>query len=570
MIHRLYRHQFPSNLLRSRRAALGRFTLVTALVVAAAAGPAPAFATQARAADLAGGRAQVAEGMLEGLIDSGIAVFKGVPFAQPPVDELRWKEPQPALPWSGVREATRFGPRCMQQPVFGDMNFRSDGMGEDCLYLNLWTPARSASERLPVLVYLYGGGFVAGDGSEPRYDGEVMARRGVVAVTVNYRLGVFGFLVHPELTAESPHQASGNYGLLDQSAALHWLRNNVAAFGGDPARITIAGESAGSASVSALTVSPLSRDLIAGAILSSGAMVARAWPSATRAEAEAKGAAFAGSLGASSLTGLRTVPAERLLEAAGKLPMMSFAPIIDGYFLTEDPVATLASGRQARVPLLGGWNSEEMTYRSLLGNQEPTVERYREALRRLYPDHAEEVFEAYSATDPDSVIAAATDLAGDRFTGFSTWKWMELHAATSGQPVYRYLYARPRPPMRPEMGAATPGLAGGVVRGPQAESQPAPPARGAVHSADIEYAMGNLPTNRVYDWNAEDYKVSVVFQNFYQYFVQSGTPSGPGVPEWSALQPGRPGTTMVIDVGTRLEAALHPERYRLLDRLYGF
>src|SRR6476620_11622090 len=218
-------------------------------------------------------RVKISNGTLEGVNESGIRTFKGVPFAAPPVGGLRWKEPQPVKNWTGVRKADKFGPRAMQLPVFGDMNFRSDGMSENCLYLNVWTPAKTGSEKLPVLVYFYGGGFMAGDGSELRYDGESMARKGIVAVTVNYRLGIFGFLSHPELTKESPHHASGNYGLLDQSAALQWVQKNIAAFGGDPKKITIAGESAGSFSVSAQMASPLSKNIIAGAIGESGSLL---------------------------------------------------------------------------------------------------------------------------------------------------------------------------------------------------------------------------------------------------------------------------------------------------------
>ncbi len=181
-------------------------------------------------------------GELQGIEESGIRTFKGIPFAAPPVGNLRWREPQPVKNWTGVRKADKFGPRAMQLALFGDMNFRSDGVSEDCLYLNVWTPAKTGTEHLPVLVYFYGGGFVAGDGSEPRYEGESMSRRGIVAITVNYRLSVFGFMSHPELTKESPHHASGNYGLLDQSAALQWVQKNIAAFGGDPNRVTIAGE----------------------------------------------------------------------------------------------------------------------------------------------------------------------------------------------------------------------------------------------------------------------------------------------------------------------------------------
>ena len=204
---------------------------------------------------------------------SGIRAFKGLPFAAPPVGNLRWREPQPVKNWQGVRQATQFGPRAMQLAVFGDMGFRSNDMNEDCLYLNVWTPAKTSKEQLPVLVYFYGGGFVAGDGSEARYDGESMAKRGIVAVTVNYRLGVFGFMAHPELTKESPNKASGNYGYLDQAAALRWVKQNIAAFGGDPNKVTIAGESAGSISVSAQMASPLSKNLFRGAIGESGALV---------------------------------------------------------------------------------------------------------------------------------------------------------------------------------------------------------------------------------------------------------------------------------------------------------
>ena len=218
-----------------------------------------AVVAQLNAQSTAAPRVKTANGTVEGTAEAGgLRSFKGIPFAQPPVGDLRWKEPQPVKNWTNVRSATKFGPRAMQRAVFGDMNFRSDGMSEDCLYLNVWTPAKSANERLPVLVYFYGGGFIAGDGSEPRYDGENMARKGIVTLTVNYRLGPFGFMAHPELTKESPNRASGNYGYLDQSAALRWVQQNIAAFGGDPKRVTIAGESAGSISVSAQMASPLS------------------------------------------------------------------------------------------------------------------------------------------------------------------------------------------------------------------------------------------------------------------------------------------------------------------------
>src|SRR4051812_39471842 len=246
-------------------------------------------------ASFAGERVETKNGAVEGTAEQdGIRVFRGIPFAEPPVGDLRWKPPQPVKKWEGVRQADKFGPRAMQRAIFGDMNFRSNGMSEDCLYLNVWSPAKTGEQgrRLPVLVYFYGGGFMAGDGSEPRYDGASMARKGLVAVTVNYRLGVFGFLAHPELTAESPHHASGNYGLLDQSEALRWVRQNIAAFGGDPDRVTIAGESAGSFPVSPQMASPLSKDLIAGAI-GEGGSLRGTLPPVPLAKAEEGGVRFA-------------------------------------------------------------------------------------------------------------------------------------------------------------------------------------------------------------------------------------------------------------------------------------
>jgi para-nitrobenzyl esterase len=288
-------------------------------------------------------RVKTSVGVVEGTADpgTGVRTFRGVPFAEPPVGDLRWKPPQPLKKWKGVRQATQFGPRCMQAPVFGDMNFRSGSMSEDCLYLNVWTPARSAKERLPVLVYFYGGGFVAGSGDEPRYDGESMARLGVVSVTVNYRLGVFGFFAHPKLTKESSHKASGNYALMDQAAALRWVRENIAAFGGDPNKVTIAGESAGSVSVSAQMVSPLAKDLIAGAIGESGAITGtlRAVP---LAQAEQMGSKFAADLGAPSLKALRAMSTQQIFEPAtrgGFASVGRFPITVDGYFFTEEPEA---------------------------------------------------------------------------------------------------------------------------------------------------------------------------------------------------------------------------------------
>lgn len=530
-----------------------------------------ALTLSATAAD----RVKTANGVLEGTgrqQNTGVRIFRGVPFAQPPTGDLRWREPQPMKNWQGVKQAKSFGQRCVQAPVFGDMGFRSAEMSEDCLYLNVWTPAGSDRERLPVLVYFYGGGFVAGSGDEPRYDGESMAAKGIVVVTINYRLGVFGFLAHPELTRESPRKASGNYGLLDQTAALRWVRQNIAAFGGDPRRVTIAGESAGSMAVSAQMASPLSKDLIAGAIGESGSMMGNAISAVPLSKSEQVGVKFASTLGASSLAALRAMTSDRLLEEAAKGGAASaqrFLTTIDGYFFPEEPAAIYASGRQAKVPLLVGWNSEEASWTSLLRGQEPTLVNYEKAVREQMGDRADEAMKLYPASNREEVIASATDLAGDRFIGYSTWKWFDLHSKTGGSPVYRYFYTHPRPPMRPEMGNVSAGLAGGVVRGQNAPVMP--PPRGAVHAAEIEYALGNLPLVKIFAWTPDDYKVSKTMQEYFANFIKKGNPNGSGLPVWSVANTkndgGNAALIMRLDVDSRAEPDRNRARYEFLDRL---
>ncbi len=511
----------------------------------------------------------ISHGTVSGVFDdaTGVHSFKGIPFAAPPVGDLRWKAPQPVPPWSGTREAVRFGPRAMQLSLFGDMNFRSNGMSEDCLYLNVWTPDPSAGAQLPVLVYFYGGGFLAGDGSEPRYDGAQMARRGIVAVTVNYRLNVFGFLAHPELSAESPHRGSGNYGFLDQHAALLWVRDNIAAFGGDPDRVTIAGESAGSISAHAQMVSPLSRDLIAGVIGSSGGL--DALPPFPMEEVEQLWVDFARNVGATSLADLRALPAERLLDATQEMDARAFPGTIDGYFFPKSPAEIVAAGEHALVPLMVGWNSEEMSYRALLGKQEPTPANYAQAVRALYNDHADDVLRLYPGATEQQVMQSATELSGDRFVVYSTWRWADDHRR-SGCPVFRYTYTHPRPPMVPDPGGAVAGLAGGVTREPEqvTREQSIRPATGAVHSADIEYAMGNLATNLVYDWTPLDAQISDMMQGHYANFIKTGDPNGPGLHAWPRADQGAQMQVMVWDEQPRVTMEQHRERYLFLDQFY--
>jgi para-nitrobenzyl esterase len=516
------------------------------------------FSTYAHPADSV--RVESKNGPIEGFSESGIMVFKGIPFAQPPVGKLRWREPQPVKSWSKVLKAYEFSARPMQNPVFKDMVFRSDKMSEDCLYLNVWAPIKYSKKPLPVFVYFYGGGFQAGDGSEPRYDGESMARRGIVYVTVNYRLNIFGFFAHPELSKESLQHSSGNYGLMDQAAALKWISKNISAFGGDSAKITIGGESAGSIACSAQMASPLSRNLIAGVIGESGSLLG-ALPAVPLSKAEKTGLEFCGSLGVSSVSDLRSTDASQLLAAITRFNSFRFAMTVDGYFFPKSPYQIYESAEQAKVPLLAGWNSEEMGYYGILADAVPTKENYIAAVQKLYGEKAAEILELYSASSDEQVQQVATQLAGDRFVGYSTWKWSDVHARTSGKPVYRYYYSHPRPFKREEI-IKTEHNAGG-----EKNRNKISPFQGAVHSAEIEYALGNLPTNSVYDWRPEDYRISEIMQTFFVNFIKTGSPNGVGLPTWTPVKPGVPASVMIIDSNTRVEIEKVRERYLLLDRL---
>lgn len=509
----------------------------------------------------------ISNGIVEGEFDikTNIQSFKGIPFAQPPVGDLRWKAPQPVTNWNGIKQTKKFGPRAIQSNVFGDMGFRSDGMSEDCLYLNVWSPAKSADEKLPVLVYFYGGGFAAGDGSESRYDGENMAKKGIITLTVNYRLGIWGFFSHPELTKESPNHASGNYGLLDQNAALKWVQANISKFGGDPKRVTIAGESAGSIAVSAQMASPLSKGLIAGAIGESGGSIFPTLAPVPLAQAEKTGLKFAQKIGAPSLKDLRSMSTLELYQKSLGTSLGVFKTTIDGYFLTKTLPETFEAKQQAMVPLLLGWNSEEMTYRALTAGKDITNEIYIQKVKELYGNKADEVLKLYPVGTPEVTEQSATDLAGDRFIAYSTWKWFDLHRKNSTQPIYRYYYAHPRPEMRDKSLEA--GLAGGVIK-KNSNTPKTPIPKGAVHSAEIEYAMGNLDGNKDYAWTEADYSVSETMMNYFANFIKTGNPNGEKLPVWQMAKEEEKPEVMIIDLVSKSKKAENDARYLFLDKEY--
>lgn len=510
---------------------------------------------------------KIDNGLIEGNYDTktGIQTYFGVPFAKPPVNELRWRAPQPLQNWTSVKETKAFAPRPMQKLVWGDMNSRSAGVSEDCLYLNVWTPAKRDTKGLPVLVYFYGGGYVAGDGSEPRYDGEGMARKGIVAVTCNYRLNVFGFLAHPELSAESAYQGSGNYGLLDQVAALQWVKRNIAAFGGDPNHVTIAGESAGSVSVSLHMVSPLSKNLIAGAIGESGASINPTMAPVPLAEAEKAGLEFATKAECPHIADLRKLSARDIYEIYNGSNSSGFPVAIDGYFLTKTLPQAFSAKEQSQVPLLLGWNSAEIPGLAFMYGQPYKEENYVARVKQTFPDDFEEVLKLYPHGSEQEIELSATALAADRFISYATWKWFDLHRNNSSQPVYRYLYSKLRPALKDQ--DLTTGLAGGTQK--RQQGQKAPAAIGAPHACEIEYCMGNLARIKEFAWTEEDYKVSEQMLNYFANFIKTGNPNGSDQPEWIAAKAHDPNSpVMIIDTECKPIKAANDARYEFLDKFY--
>src|SRR5258708_2567215 len=471
-----------------------------------------ALAANAQSASVSS-QVKTVSGTVEGKDITDVRAFLGIPFAGPRVGDLRWKPPVPAAKWDGVRKAMDFGSHCMQGNVYGDMVFRDPGMSEDWLYLNVWTPAKTSDAKLPVMVWIYGGGFVAGATSEQRQDGSALAQQGVVVVSMNYRLGIFGFFVHPELAKESGRNAAGNYGLLDQLAALQWVHDNVAAFGGDPANVTIFGESAGSFSVSAQMASPLAKGLFHKAIGESGGAFSssglRFEPLAVREEKEAKTASTR--LGVNTLAELRAVPAQKLLDAffkPGGSDNFAFGPDVDGYFLPKSVPAIFTAGKQNDVPLLAGWNRDEDSFAVVLSPQKPTVESMKATAEKEFGAKADEFLRLYPAATDAQALRSMIDFASDQFISWSTWRWMEEQSKTGKQPIYRYRFdlALPMDPKGPQLGA--------------------------YHSAEIEYVFGMLDSKAKMEWRPEDRQLSAQMQKYWANFAPAGDPNGDGLAKW--------------------------------------
>jgi para-nitrobenzyl esterase len=510
----------------------------------------------------------IQHGVIEGNYDTktGVQKYFGVPFAKPPVGELRWKAPQPLAPWKGVKETKKFGPRPMQGIVFGDMMSRSEGLSEDCLYLNVWTPAKKNTKDLPVLVYFYGGGNVAGDASEPRYDGESMSKKGVVVVTCNYRLNIFGNMAHSELSAETSYKGSGNYGYYDQLAALQWVQKNIAAFGGDPNHVTIAGESAGSVAVSYQMASPLSKGLIHAAIGESGGGINPTMAPSSLAEAEKNGAEFLQKAGVKSMKELRSMSTKDVYDLYQDSKRFGFPVVVDGNFLSKKLPEIFNAKEQHQIPLLVGWNSAEIPGGAFMQGKPYTVENYIERVKKEYPNDVEKVLSLYPAHSEKEVELSATALAADRFISYATWKWFDLHRNNSSQPVYRYLYSKLRPALVDQHSVSA--LAGGTVRREGPAPTP-PPAVGAPHACEIEYAMGNLHLVKEYAWTADDFKVSDTMLNYFTNFVKTYNPNSDKLPEWPAAKAGdATPPVMIIDTNSRAEKAQNDARYLFLDKEY--
>jgi para-nitrobenzyl esterase len=517
-------------------------TLIRILLLCALSGTPYAVAQQLRPV-------QIDTGKVLGVVtaDQKVVAYKGIPYAAPPVTDLRWRPPQPVARWKHVLFAHDFGSHCIQSGGYPDMVFHDPGPSEDCLTLNVWTPSDAKPLRkpggLPVMVWIYGGGFTTGGTSESRQDGQFLAHRGVIVVSMNYRLGIFGFFAHPELTTESSHHASGNYGLMDQAAALAWVQRNIAAFGGDPANITLFGESAGSMSVSAQMASPIAKDLFAKAIgESGGALYNPSYSVPLREQAERADAAWAERVfGTGKLFYLRNLTVEELTKAATARNVPRFGPDIDGYFMPDSVADIYAAGRQARIPQVAGWNANESRTNLPATADSLTVQAHTE-----FGPAAPGFLAAYPASSDAEAQASANDFAGDRSIAFGTWTWIEAQARTGAAPVYRYFFALP-----------SPGDRNHAI------------SMGAFHSDDIEYVFGTLDSRPEMAVRPEDRALSDLMQQYWTNFAKTGDPNGPSLPKWPTYNAAGNWEVMRLDATSAAAPDTLRPRYLLLDSIWG-
>jgi len=461
-----------------------------------------------QAASVAGAQRIVTEsGAISGLRENGLDVYKGIPFAAPPMGDLRWRPPVRPAPWRGTRKAEKFAPACMQVGV-SMPGETAAAVSEDCLYLNIWTPAKTGHKHLPVIVWIYGGGYINGSAAMPLYWGDRLAKKGVIVVTIAYRLGPLGFLALPELTRESPHHSSGNYGLMDQIAALEWVQRNITPFGGDPKCVTIAGQSSGSISVSILMASPLAKGLFQRAIGESGGLFEplQLAPKYLLANAERDGEKYAASLGAASLKDLRRVPATQLTGNAGGI----VHPVIDPNVLPLPPYEAFASGQQNDVPLLIGSNADEA--RALVDVTHHTAATFDSDLERSVGQLPPALVAAYPHATDEEARQAQLGLERDLRFGWDMWAWARLQAGTGKSPVFYYSF-REQPPFP----------AGSVYAG-----------WGASHYAELWYVFDHLDQSP-WNWTAADRKLGEEMSSYWVNFARTGDPNSPGLPPWPAF-----------------------------------
>lgn len=455
--------------------------------------------------------------MVQGSLEDGLAVYRGIPFAAPPVGALRWRPPQPVLPWKGVRAASAYGRACMQSnPAIANLPPPS----EDCLFLNVWTPATQGNDHLPVMVWIHGGGFVAGTPAEQLYHGEWLAKKDVVVVSVSYRLGVFGFLSLPSLSSENQRHVSGNYGLLDVIAALKWVQTNIAAFGGDPGRVTLFGESAGAIAVSQLCASPLARGLFRAAISESGGSFGPVRPGGGPGEnmqplrtAEQDGLAWAKSLGASDLKKLRALPADKLLSAAQRQRGISW-PVVDGWVIPDDQFTLYQAGRYSDVPVLMGYNSDEGATFGAPSSQSA----YLQSVYQRYGRFADKLLLAYPGGESPSAKKTARDLTRDTAFGWQTWTWARLQTRTGKSRVFLYYFDE-----HPDYPADSPHAGFGTP-----------------HSEELPYVFHQLREHNRPAPTSKDEALSEMLRTYWTNFAKTGDPNGPHLPSWPSFSDSSP------------------------------